>query len=106
MKVKWACPKCGAGPNRHGKGGASACAEVGLGFSSWTACHGFLCECTAETEKNHGTSQDDPCSAAACYHCGWSGTFPLPPFQLKGWAKTAWDEGWRPPAGWQPKVKV
>lgn len=97
-RIKWACPQCGAPANRHGKGGASNC----MGRSR--ECAGMICECAVDTGKDHGTAAD-PCPEATCYHCRWSGTFPPPVFderRLKGWAKTAWSAGWRPPIGWTP----
>ena len=99
-KVPWACPKCGAKANKHGKGGASACQYNGEGPD----CCGFLCECMTD-DPGHGDTADNPCPEANCYHCGWGGTFPVPTFdakKLKGWAKQAYDAGWKPPAGWKP----
>lgn len=93
----WRCPQCKAPTHKHGSG---ECLARG------TDCEGLICECYVETNaKTHGYSDDDPCPNAACYHCGWGGTVPPPPFdpaKLKGWAKTAWAAGWRPPAGWTP----
>lgn len=97
-KTKWACPKCGADANAHGKGGADKCRKNQYGRE----CQGFLCECESDASEDHGESHEDPCPEANCYHCGWGGQFPMKPLKLKGWAKTAWDAGWRPPAGWTP----
>jgi hypothetical protein len=97
-KVAWACPRCGADANKHGKGGSDKCLESGSGRE----CQGFLCECdNDEPSEDHGQTHEDPCPSANCYHCGWYGVFPLKPAKLKGWAKTAWEAGWRPPAGWK-----
>ena len=97
-KIKWACPKCGAPPNDHGKGGADACRDELSRHSR--DCAGFLCECEDSfTAESHGESADDPCESAVCHHCGWEGTFPVPaidPKKLRGWKKTAWEAGWRP----------
>lgn len=95
-KIKWACPKCGATPDAHGRGPCE---------TRYGECLGFLCECACDTADDHGEHADDPCASAACYHCGWAGTFPVPavdPKKLKGWAKQAWTAGWRPPLGWRP----
>jgi hypothetical protein len=103
------CPNCGARPNRHGEGGSDACEEE----PGCKRCSGFICECDGTRDprvnkKDHGESEDNPCEQATCYHCGWGGTFPVPTFdpgKLRGWAKTAWSEGWRPPKGWTPSKK-
>ena len=98
VKIIWACPKCGALPNEHGKGGADKCGE------GYRGCQGFLCNCDAD-EEGHGESYENVCSNAVCYHCGWNDSFPqlpIDPKKLKGWMKTAWGEGWRPPQGWKP----
>lgn len=96
-KVKWACPKCGSSPDVHGKGGTSKCQYTD---GQPGHCYGFVCECDGDAD--HGNTVDDPCTTANCYHCGWGGTFPVPDFKLTGWAKKAWDAGWRPPKGWTP----
>lgn len=95
-KTKWACPKCGADANEHGDKKKSICGD------SRGGCMGFICECESDTDSDHGDSPATACPNANCYHCGWGGTFPPAPLNLKGWAKTAWAAGWRPPAGWQP----
>jgi hypothetical protein len=102
-KVTWACPKCGAHPDTHGKGGYQACLspQVRPGADS---CSGFLCECHDDS-PGHGESIDKQCLEARCYHCGWCGEFPQRPFTTKDlpqWAKTAWAAGWRPPPDWLP----
>lgn len=90
--IKWACPKCGAKPDIHSK----KCS------SHNGCCLGFVCECDDSQDGEHGETHDDPCKFANCYCCGWGGTFPVPDFKLTGWAKKAWDAGWRPPKGWTP----
>ena len=98
-KVKWACPKCQATPNKHGKGGADKCADP----DTHGTCMGFICEC--DSNEEHGDTPENPCPNAVCYHCGWFGEFPVPSFdssKLKGWAKKAYEAGWRPPVGWKP----
>lgn len=95
--VPWACPGCGAKYDGHGKGECQSLTQSGGGN-----CGGFICECDFETTDGHGDTPEDPCGHARCHHCEWAGTFPPLPYKLKGWAKKAWDEGWRPPAGWQP----
>ena len=97
MKYKWECPKCGAVPDKHGKGGSDKC-EDRLSRHR-RDCVGFVCECDGDMEDTHGESNHDPCRNAHCYHCTWSGTFPptaIDPKKLKGWKKTAWEAGWRP----------
>lgn len=66
---KWACPKCGADANEHGKGECMA-RSGGAG-----ACMGFICECEGDSDDKHGT-EAEPCPLATCYHCGWGGQFP------------------------------
>ena len=104
-KVKWACPKCGATPEGHGKGGAKVCHDDGR-FGGDSRCNGFLCNCldSGEPEEtvdasDHGHTQDNPCTNATCAHCNWFGTFPIPLVdskKLKGWKRQAWKAGWRP----------
>jgi len=98
-KIKWACPKCGAEPGKHGKGGDSKCEYTQGGGGG---CCGFLCECDGDDTPEHGSSYADPCGNAVCYHCGWYGVFPKLPGKLPAWAKKALAEGWTPPDGWTP----
>lgn len=103
-KIKWACPKCGTDASgRHGKGGAESCKDSNSNSSD---CYGFICECDDDcSSPDHGETHDDQCHNANCYHCGWGGAFPEPlfdPKKLKGWAKQAYEAGWKPPAGWKP----
>lgn len=101
-KVKWACPRCGALPDKHGKGGATKCRNQNT-FDD--GCQGFLCDCEDEA-ADHGDTYETCCHAATCHHCDWVGVFPPPPLDLKKlppWAKTAWEAGWRPPVGWAAK---
>ena len=96
-KIKWACPKCGAGVDEHGKGGPDSCNKH---YSR--RCGGFICDCQNwdhQTEK-HGEVQHDPCEHAVCEHCGWEGRFPPLPKKLKPWEKQALKAGWTPPKGW------
>jgi hypothetical protein len=96
VKVKWACPKCGADAGKHGAGGQDKCRDSAspVGF-----CAGFLCECdTEESEEDAHGSFENPCFCAACYHCGWAGTFPTKPKGLQAWEKKALEAGWSPPA--------
>lgn len=94
-RIKWACPKCGATPDEHGKGGIAKCenpAFEGAGY-------GFLCDCDGMTSKVHGETLTDRCESASCGHCGWSGTFPPLPKKLAAWEKKALEAGWTPPPG-------
>lgn len=96
MKEEWKCPECGAKPNKHGKGGNTACQyrEGRIG-----SCEGLICECDGDTGKDHGQIKSDVCENARCYHCGWGGRMPptaIDPSKLRGWQKKAWDAGWRP----------
>ena len=70
-RVKWACPRCGAEPSTHGKGGADACKSMGA------TCMGFICECDEDQlTSTHGEMKAEPCLNAVCYHCDWSGKMP------------------------------
>lgn len=84
-EVKWECPNCNVG---HEDG------------------EGFYCDCEGLVfSELHGISHSDPCINATCCKCGWIGEFPLPKWSssnLKGWARKAWNEGWRPPRDWKP----
>ena len=95
LRVKWACPKCGATAtaNRHGKGGAKACEQT-----SAETCDGFLCECLEDGTYYHGETFTDVCHEAHCYHCGWGGKFPQTPKKIAPWEKKALAEGWKPPS--------
>jgi hypothetical protein len=80
LKVEFRCPKCGAAPHKHGKGGNDSCK---YGDRSG-ACEGLLCDCDPEEfpeseEKDHGTTFGNPCRNANCYHCNWGGVFPPKP---------------------------
>lgn len=102
MKIEWACPKCGALPNSHGKGGEGACKRARHDIG----CGGFLCECMHETARGHGSSFEDPCESAVCDHCGWGGTFPQKPRGLQAWERKALDAGWTPPASRKKELKL
>lgn len=86
--IPWACPKCGAKPDHHGKGGADACLEES------TICQGLICECEDEGGDDHGETFAEPCRHANCYHCGWGGTVPQRPKGLQAWEKKAPEAGW------------
>lgn len=103
---EWRCPRCRAINNHHGDG---ECRNTAVGAAS--LCDGLVCECwewDPDRElraqlSDHGTSLANRCENAVCYHCGWNGELPKLPFdptKLKGWAKKAYDAGWRPPDGW------
>lgn len=103
QRIKWACPKCKATEDQHGKDGAAKCR-----YTDGTSgdCGGFLCECATDDGSDHGETESTPCPNANCYHCGWGGTFPLPRWKasdLPVWARTALAEGWTAPPGWIPK---
>jgi hypothetical protein len=101
VHIVWKCPKCGAKPDEHGKGGRDRCKYTGGGPGG---CVGFLCECEDEERnsmKGHGDSFDNRCLEANCYHCGWGGEFPPVLRKLKPWEKLALAAGWKPPAGWR-----
>lgn len=95
---KFACPKCGAEPHKHGKGGAYEC-----GHRNGAGCDGIVCECdTPESEdSDHGQAHTNPCHNANCYHCGWGGRLPSLPRKAQAWEKKALAAGWTPPAGWK-----
>lgn len=107
LRVEWACPKCGAKANEHGKGGAGRCRDT-LDDSA-QACRGFLCQCEdagiddADTAaEDHGCTFANPCTNAVCYHCEFGmengGRFPVRPKGLQAWEQKALDAGWAPPA--------
>lgn len=98
MRAEWKCPKCGAGAGDHGRG--ECVTDRGMG------CEGLICECDDHGSKDHGEHPNNPCPNANCYHCGWGGTLPVPEYKFKGWAKKAWEAGWRPPADWEPPPEV
>lgn len=98
LKVPWACPKCGADANEHGKGGEDKCFHTTLHGRAAGACMGFICDCDGESGPDHGESYDDPCPEARCYHCDWNGTFPKPLKGLQAWEKKALEAGWSMPA--------
>jgi hypothetical protein len=96
--LEFRCPKCGAPPHKHGKGGAEKCQERTVASD----CEGLICECDSEDEPcsgedDHGTSFANPCRNANCYHCGWGGTIPAKPKGLEAWEKKALAAGWTPP---------
>ena len=103
-RFKWQCPKCGAEPHKHGRGGQAAC------LAEASECEGFICECEMTEDyssselPDHGHVRSNPCENANCFHCGYGGAFPPPPPKSwPKWAQTALKEHWSPPKGWQPK---
>lgn len=95
---KFACPKCGAEPHKHGKGGVYECEH-----RNNSGCEGVICECDApeSEDSDHGQSHANPCHNANCYHCGWHGRLPPLPKKAQAWEKKALAAGWTPPAGWE-----
>lgn len=93
VEIKWACPKCGADANKHGKGGKEKC----LDNRRDDECCGLLCECDGDTDEKHGSNFEDPCTNAFCHHCEWSGVFPVKPKGLLPFEKKALEAGWSPP---------
>jgi hypothetical protein len=98
MKFEWKCPRCSASAHKHGKGGADCCIN-----GQDEQCEGLICDCDPEQCPDseleaHGTTLDNRCTEANCYHCGWGGTVPKAPKGLQGWEKKALEAGWTPPA--------
>lgn len=91
MRVKWTCPRCGAPPNGHGKGGYDVCKS-----DDGADCSGFLCGCGFDECGTY----EVPCVEATCYHCGWKGAFPESPKKALPWEKKALAAGWTPPRSW------
>jgi hypothetical protein len=91
LKVRWACPNCGAGANKHGRGKTDVCDRS-------LTCSGLICECDGDVANDHGTTFADPCTEANCYHCGWGGTLPQKPKNVTPWEERALKAGWTPPA--------
>lgn len=101
------CPKCGAKPHTHGKGGSKNCRY--LDGREGNDCEGIICECdnlvtdgddeaiSAVDQEDHGQSFTNLCEAANCYHCGWGGTLPQKPKGLQAWEKKALEAGWSMP---------
>ena len=94
MLFAFQCPKCGADPNHCGKKRTEMCD----GERGAEQCMGFICECEEETAEEHGTTLNDPCPNANCYHCGWGGTHPKAPKGLQAWERKALEAGWTMPA--------
>ena len=98
MKTPFKCPKCGATPNKHGKG---ECADR-VSYREHSVCLGCICECAEDDNdseaEGHGESFENPCPNAVCAHCGWGGTLPVKPKGLQTWEKKALEAGWTPPA--------
>lgn len=99
LKFDFVCPKCGATPHKHGKGGVEKCIDR----HAQQACEGLICECDPQEfsdceNEDHGQTFVNMCTQANCYHCGWGGTVPKKPKGLQAWEKKALDAGWSPPA--------
>lgn len=93
MTTLFRCPKCGAEPQKHGKGRC---------LNGDRECDGLICECMADEfpdseHPDHGESFTNPCATANCYHCGWGGTVPAKPKGLQAWERKALEAGWTPP---------
>jgi hypothetical protein len=106
MKLEFKCPKCGASPHKHGKGGKDECTYRG----SSSLCDGLICDCDpdqcpASELADHGQSFNNPCEEAHCYHCGWGGTIPTAPKGLQAWEKKALVAGWTPPSDRAEELK-
>ena len=100
-KTPWKCPNCEAVANECGD------REKAMRPHEPGGCSGIVCECEEGYEGPlHGEDESDPCPFANCHHCGWGGTLPQPKYKYKGWAKKAYDHGWRPPQGWVPPDEV
>jgi hypothetical protein len=66
----WKCPECEAPAAAHGQG------DCVSADGDQTGCAGLHCNCPNEDKSSaHGTVEN-PCTAAKCDHCGWSGLFP------------------------------
>lgn len=96
MSFKFECPKCGAPSHEHGKGGLDGCMNEDL------HCEGLICDCNLidaplSELDDHGSSLNNPCTEANCYHCGWGGTVPVKPKGLQAWEKKALEAGWKMP---------
>lgn len=103
LMVPFKCPRCGAPPHKHGKGGSENCKYGGTGKE----CEGLICECDpqdypASEKADHGMCHDNACPEANCYHCGFGGTVPEMPKKMPAWTKEALKAGWVPPKGWKP----
>lgn len=106
MKFEFKCPKCGANPHEHGKGGADRCINPGA-----RDCEGLICDCDPEEYPDselpeHGTTLDNPCHTANCYHCEWGGIHPKPPKGLQAWEKKALAAGWTMPKSREEELAV
>lgn len=109
IKVKWACPRCGADANEHGKGGEERCKQdARLRNAGASPCEGFLCLCDGDEAgaSDHGENYANPCTEAHCYHCEWGGTFPAQPKGLEAWEKKALEAGWSMPDKRKKELKL
>ena len=103
MRLEWLCPRCKASANAHGAGGEEKCDSLRYESGS---CSGFICECADDTPESHGVTFVDPCENANCYHCGWSGTFPVKPKGLQVWERKALEAGWSMPESRKEELKL
>lgn len=106
MNFEFKCPKCGASPHEHGRGGIEKCVNPIEHY----ACEGLICDCDSRDfprsdEPDHGTTLENPCTEAHCYHCGWSGTHPKAPKGLQAWEKKALAAGWKMPETRQKELE-
>lgn len=95
MEFDFKCPKCGAEPHKHGRGSC-------LTDSRTIDCEGLICDCDPEDcpesdLPGHGTTLENPCRTANCYHCEWGGTIPVTTKKLQSWEKKALAAGWTMP---------
>ncbi len=93
MSASFKCPRCGAEPQKHGKGRC---------LQDTTTCDGLICECDPRDDPkvdddDHGDTFTNPCRFANCYHCGWGGTVPVKPKGMQAWERKALDAGWTMP---------
>lgn len=102
MNTPWKCPKCGAAPEEHGKGGKEKC--VWAPHSD--ICLGFICHCDDDGTSGHGESLANRCPAAVCHHCDWYGKFPVIPRGLQPWEKKALEAGWVMPEARKKELMV
>jgi len=109
-RFEFECPKCGATPGKHGKGGDGKCKAHGHLYGHSSTCGGIVCNCDFDApgydEPDHGETHTLPCSAR-CYHRDWEGRLPQLPKKMQEWEKRALASGWTPPDGWcKTPVKV
>jgi hypothetical protein len=116
LLIKWACPKCGAHAHKHGAGGSGKCRQsyaitTGVTYAdihTGKFCDGFICDCENNNYDDvlHGESYANPCPKAYCYHCLWTGRFPILPKALETWEKKALAAGWSMPDKRKKELKL